>query len=85
MKCDLISPDNSFLIEEAQYVQVPGSKGSFGILQKHAPIVSSLEPGIVRVIRNDGAELLFNVPAGGFVEVNDDVVTIIAESLTQTF
>lgn len=85
MKCDLISPDNSFLIEEAQYIQVPGSKGSFGILQKHAPIVSSLEPGIVRVIRNDGAELLFNVPAGGFVEVNDDVVTIIAESLNQTF
>lgn len=85
MKCDLISPDNSYLIEEAQYVQVPGSKGSFGILQKHAPIVSSLEPGIVRVIRNDGAELLFNVPAGGFVEVNDDTITIIAESLTQTF
>ena len=85
MKCDLISPENSYLIDDTQYIQVPGSKGSFGILQKHAPIVSSLEPGIVRVIRNDGAELLFNIPDGGFVEVNEDVVTIIAESLTQTF
>jgi F-type H+-transporting ATPase subunit epsilon len=85
MKCDLISPENSYQIEEAQYVQVPGSNGSFGILKMHAPIVSSLEPGIIRVIRNDGAELLFNIPAGGFVEVNDDLVTVIAESLTQTF
>lgn len=85
MICDLISPETSYQIEETYYVQVPGSMGSFGILQKHAPLVSSLEPGIVKVVRTDGAELLFNIPAGGFVEVNDNVITIVAESVSQTF
>lgn len=85
MICDLISPETSYQIEETYYVQVPGSKGSFGILQKHAPLVSSLEPGIIKVIRTDGAELLFNIPAGGFVEVNDNIITIVAESVSQTF
>ncbi|MGE0078347.1 MAG: F0F1 ATP synthase subunit epsilon [Bacteroidales bacterium] len=85
MICDLISPDTSYQIEDAYYVLVPGTKGLFGILQKHAPIVSSLEPGIVRVIRNDNAELLFSIPSGGFVDVNDNVVTIVAESVSQTF
>lgn len=85
MICDLISPEASYQIEDVYYVQVPGTKGLFGILHKHAPIVSSLESGIVRVIRNDNAELLFNVPAGGFVEMNDNVVTIIAEVISQTY
>lgn len=85
MVCDLISPSTSYQIEDAHYVLVPGTKGTFGILQKHAPIVSSLEPGIVRIIRTDNAEILFSIPSGGFVEVGDDVVTIVAESVTQTF
>ena len=85
MICDLISPDTSYKVEDTQYIQVPGTKGSFGILHKHAPIVSSLEPGIIKVIRTDGVELLFTIPAGGFVEVNDDIVTIVAESVSQTF
>ena len=85
MICDLISPETSYQVEDIYYVQVPGAGGSFGILQKHAPIVSSLEPGIIRVIRTDGTELLFNIPAGGFVEVNDNSITILAESVSQTF
>lgn len=85
MVCDLISPETSYHIEETQYIQVPGSKGSFGILKQHAPIVSSLEPGIVRVIRDDGAKLLFSIPSGGFVEVSDNVITIVAEQVSQTF
>ncbi|MCB8964870.1 MAG: F0F1 ATP synthase subunit epsilon [Bacteroidales bacterium] len=85
MICDLISPSTSYQVEDAHYVQVPGTKGLFGILQKHAPLVSSLEPGIVKIIRSGNAELLFTIPAGGFVEVNDNVITIIAESVSQTF
>lgn len=85
MICDLISPETSYQVEDIYYIQVPGTGGSFGILKKHAPIVSSLEPGIIRVIRNDGAELLFNIPAGGFVEVNDNKITILTESVSQTF
>lgn len=83
MVCDLISPGASFQVEDVYYVKVPGTKGSFGILHKHAPIVSSLEPGIVNVIRNDNSELQFNIPSGGFVEVNEDIVTIIAESVSR--
>lgn len=85
MVCDIISPDVSYQIEDTYHVQVPGTRGSFGILQKHAPIISSLEPGTIRIIRTDGTELFFDIPAGGFVEVNENIVTIVAEAVNQTF
>ncbi|QKG81118.1 F0F1 ATP synthase subunit epsilon [Tenuifilum thalassicum] len=85
MICELYSVEKFFQIEEVYYVQVPGTKGSFGILKKHAPIISSLEPGIVKVVRNDGAEILFSIPAGGFVSFENDVVSIVSEEITQTY
>ncbi len=83
MVCDLISPERNIKVENVNYVKVPGTKGSFGILKKHAPIVSSLEPGAVKVILDDKTKLLFAIPSGGFVEVTDDQVTIIAEEVLQ--
>jgi F-type H+-transporting ATPase subunit epsilon len=85
MICELYSVEKFFQIEDVSYVQVPGTKGSFGILKKHAPIISSLEPGIVKVVRNDGAEILFSIPAGGFVGFENDVVSIVSEEITQTY
>ena len=85
MICELYSVEKFFQIEDVYYVQVPGTKGSFGILKKHAPIVSSLEPGVVKIIRNDGTELLFAIPTGGFVGVENDMVSIVSEEINQTF
>lgn len=85
MICELYSIEKFFQIEDVYYVQVPGTKGSFGILKKHAPIISSLEPGIIKIVRNDGTELLFAIPAGGFVNVENDVVSVVSEEINQTF
>ncbi len=85
MICELYSVDKLFEIEDVYYVQVPGTKGSFGILKKHTPIISSLEPGVVKVVRNDGAELFFDIPSGGFVRVENDVVSVVSEVITQTY
>lgn len=78
MTCNLISPESVVAIEDVRYVQVPGAKGSFGILPRHAHLVSSLVAGRVRV-RNAKSETVYVLSQGGFVEVKDNVVSIIAE------
>ena len=78
MTCNLISPESVVAIEDVCYVQVPGAKGSFGILPKHAHIVSTLVNGRVRV-RCGQTEIAYILPQGGFVEVKNNVVSIIAE------
>ncbi len=85
MICELYSINNFFKIEDVYYVQVPGTKGSFGILKKHIPIISSLEPGVIRIVRNDGAELFFAIPTGGVVRFENDVISVVSEEITQTY
>ncbi|HPD95912.1 MAG: F0F1 ATP synthase subunit epsilon [Bacteroidales bacterium] len=85
MICQLVSPEKNFQLDDVYYVQVPGTKGSFGVLQKHAPLASTLEPGIIKVVQTQGGELLFNIPQGGFIKILDDTVTIITEEVEQTF
>lgn len=83
MECQLISPENNFILEDVYYVHVPGTKGSFGILQKHAPLLSTLESGTVRVVTH-GEEYTFDIPQGGFIEIANDTITIITEEIEQT-
>ena len=80
MTCNLISPESAITIDDVRYVQVPGAKGSFGILPRHAHLVSSLVEGRVRV-RNAKSETIYVLSQGGFVEVKDNVVSIIDESI----
>lgn len=82
MTCNLISPESAITIDDVRYVQVPGAKGSFGILPRHAHLVSSLVEGRVRV-RNAKSETIYELSQGGFVEVKDNVVSIIAESIAE--
>lgn len=58
-------------------ISLPGSKGRFMILQDHAPIISSLEEGDV-IFESDGVTEKVNIMSG-FVEVNNNVVTVCAE------
>ncbi|MBQ9470812.1 MAG: hypothetical protein IJU72_07675 [Bacteroidales bacterium] len=80
MTCNLISPEQTLSLEGVRLVQVPGTKGSFGILPRHAHLVSSLTHGQVRIVKGDSDEVLYPLPEGGFVEVKDDVVSIVAAS-----
>ena len=75
----LLTPDRSVFEDEVEGVIVPGEQGELGVLASHAPLVSTLIPGVVRYIQNDNP---FSCAiSGGFVEVYGDGVTVLADSL----
>ncbi|GAB4148514.1 MAG: F0F1 ATP synthase subunit epsilon [Sphingomonadales bacterium] len=77
---ELVSPERLLMSLDAAMVVVPGAEGDFGVLAGHAPFMSTVRPGVVSVYREEGVdapERLF--VAGGFADVADDRLTILAE------
>lgn len=81
MKLTIITPDKLAYEGDATAVTVPGSAGSFQILQDHAPIVSTLEDGKV-IIRSTQGHTVF-VIKGGVVEAKDNNITVLAEGIVE--
>lgn len=81
MKLTIITPDKLAYEGDATAVTVPGSVGSFQILQDHAPIVSTLEDGKV-IIQNAQGQTVF-VIKGGVVEAKDNNITVLAEGILE--
>ncbi|MDF1673313.1 MAG: ATP synthase F1 subunit epsilon [Vicingaceae bacterium] len=77
MQLDIITPEKNVYSGEVEMVNLPGSDGSFGILKDHAPLVSTLKAGEIKVVEN-GSEKLFSVK-GGVVEVNSNKIIVLAE------
>ncbi len=78
IRCEIVSQDRLVFEGDADIVQVPGSLGEMGILPGHAPLLSTLELGVIRV-KNGEDEEVFTV-TGGFIEVQPDIVTIMADA-----
>ena len=78
MKFELVSPERLLMSEDVQQVTVPGSEGEFTVLARHAPVLSTMRPGLLSVIANGGNEEKIFV-RGGFAEVNPDGLTVLAE------
>ena len=79
MLLDIISPDKKLYSGEVLRVKVPGSKGSFEILKNHAPIISTLEKGIIDILQEDGKRTSFEVD-GGVIEAKNNKIIVLAES-----
>jgi F-type H+-transporting ATPase subunit epsilon len=77
LQFNLVSPERQVASEAVDQVDVPGSEGVFGVLPNHAPVMTTLQPGVVRVV-NGGAETRIFV-RGGFAEVTPAGLTILAE------
>lgn len=77
IRCEIVTQDKSLYEGPADIVVVPGSEGEMGILPNHAPLLTTLELGFVRV-RNQGQELVFTI-AGGVMEVRPELVTVLAD------
>jgi F-type H+-transporting ATPase subunit epsilon len=78
---ELVSPERLLLSEEVASVTIPGTEGDMGILPNHAPVLSTLRPGIVVVTRESGeADQIF--VRGGFADVNPQGLTLLAETAT---
>jgi F-type H+-transporting ATPase subunit epsilon len=74
----LVMPERELLNTEADMVVVPGSEGDFGVLHGHAPLISTVRPGVLEVFQGTRAEQRFLV-AGGFAEVTPERCTVLAE------
>ncbi len=77
MNLEIITPDTSIYEGEAELVQLPGIDGSFEILNNHAPLISALKKGKIK-IKRDGKEEFFEIN-GGVIEVLENKVLILAE------
>jgi F-type H+-transporting ATPase subunit epsilon len=77
-KFELVSPERVLLSTEIEQAQIPGADGEFTVLAGHAPVISTLLPGVVRVTMTSGIKNVF--VKGGFVEVTPTSLTVLAES-----
>ncbi|MFT5337348.1 MAG: F-type H+-transporting ATPase subunit epsilon [Sphingobacteriales bacterium] len=77
MQVEIITPDSTVFSGQAEAIVVPGTDGLLGILNSHAPLISSLKAGEVKVTQ-DGKDQLFNI-TGGVVEVQNDKIMVLAD------
>lgn len=77
MQFDLVSPERKLASVDATSVQIPGMEGDLTAMPNHAPFLTTLRPGIVRVMT--GSETSEYVVTGGFAEVSPTNATILAE------
>jgi F-type H+-transporting ATPase subunit epsilon len=76
---DVVSAERSIFSGEAKFVALPGESGELGILHGHTPLITRIRPGSVRIEKADGDEEFVFV-AGGYLEVQPDRVTVLADT-----
>jgi F-type H+-transporting ATPase subunit epsilon len=82
MLLELLTPGKNIFSGEVKLVKLPGSTGSFEVMNNHAPIISSLTDGALK-IETEAGETLHYTTSGGVVEMKDNHVIILAESITE--
>ena len=78
IRCEIVSQDRIVFQGDADMVLLPGTDGEMGILPHHAPLLTTLKYGIIKV-RSQGQETVFTV-AGGIAEVQPEIVTVLADA-----
>jgi len=79
IRCDIVSAEAEIFHGEATMVVATGEMGELGIAPRHAPLITRLKPGQVRVQLENGEEQFFYV-SGGILEVQPNVVTVLADT-----
>ncbi|KAA8482239.1 ATP synthase F1 subcomplex epsilon subunit [Arcticibacter tournemirensis] len=82
MTLEILTPDQTVFEGEVNSVTVPGTQGSFEVLNNHAPIISTLEDGKV-IIRTGGKSEESYFIKGGVVEVLNNKITVLAEGIVK--
>ena len=78
MFLEIVTPEEKLFTGEVKLVQLPGSKGSFEMLRNHAPIISTLEGGVIKIVTLEGKEQTFEVK-GGVIEGSNNKIIVLAE------
>jgi len=77
---ELVSPEKLVLGKDAVMVTVPGGEGDYGVLQGHAPMITTVRPGVIEVFEADNSAASDRIfVAGGFAEVTNERCTVLAE------
>lgn len=79
IQCDIVSAESAIFSGLVQIVVATGSQGDLGVVYGHAPLLTSLQPGPVRVRLQNGEEQVYYV-SGGYLEVQPNAVTILADT-----
>jgi F-type H+-transporting ATPase subunit epsilon len=79
---DVVSAEESIFSGEAEFVVLPGEAGELGIYPRHTPLITRIRPGAVRIQKPGGEEELVFV-AGGILEVQPKVVTVLADTASR--
>ncbi|HET6243872.1 MAG: ATP synthase F1 subunit epsilon [Bacteroidetes bacterium] len=80
MFLEIITPDKKVYEGNVISVKLPGSDGSFGVMNNHAPIISTLDKGTIKIVDESKNTLFFDVN-GGVVEVMKNKIVVLAESI----
>ncbi len=80
MLLEIVTPDRKLFSGEVKLVQVPGSKGTFELLKNHAPIISTLGKGTIRLVEMNGEEQIFDI-TGGVIENKANKIIVLAETV----
>ena len=78
LRLEIVTPEKRVLDAEVDSVTIPTASGEAAILQNHAPLISALKPGIVAYAAKGTTDKL--VVSGGFVEVNSNLVSVLADT-----
>ena len=78
MNLEILTPEKKLFSDEVYGVQLPGESGSFEVLDKHAPLISSLKSGRIKVLKDKTNTAFFEIQSG-FVEVLANHVTVLVE------
>ena len=79
LQFELVTPARLFRSESVHMVVVPGTEGEFGVLEGHAPFMSTIRDGAVKVYKTEGGQPEEITVEGGFAEVTPKGLTLLAE------
>ena len=78
MKLEIVTPDGVIFDAEVKQVSLPGSEGEFGVLPRHATLVSLLDTGVIVIEKEDGSEVAVAINSG-YVKVDEEKTTCIVD------
>ena len=83
MNLEILTPEKKVFSGEVYGVQLPGITGSFELLDKHAPLVSALKSGRLKILKDKQHHLAYYDIQGGFVEVINNRVAVLVEAAVE--
>ncbi|MBX2922077.1 MAG: ATP synthase F1 subunit epsilon [Chitinophagaceae bacterium] len=83
MELEILTPERKLFSGEVYGIQLPGISGSFEILDKHAPLVSALKAGKVKILKDKNSAPVVYTINGGFAEVINNKVAVLAEGAVE--